>query len=69
MNDDVKTETVRRLKPTLEEGYLKLGDAFEVVAQPIAKGIDLVFGSSLQDCGGCAKRKDKLNKLVKKKMR
>lgn len=67
MSNDVKTETVKQLKPKLEEGYLKLGDAFEVVAQPIAKGIDYIFGSNVQDCGGCGRRKEKLNRLVKKR--
>ena len=67
MSDDVKTETVKQLKPKLEDGYLKLGDAFAVVAQPIAKGIDMIFGSNVQGCGGCEERREKLNKLVKKR--
>ena len=66
-DSEVITETVRHLKPQFESEYLRLGDAFAVIAQPIAKGIDTVFGSNIQGCGGCVKRKDKLNRLVRKR--
>ena len=41
-----------------------LGDAVEMVAQPIAGAIDSLFGTHIQGCGGCQQRKDTLNRLV-----
>jgi hypothetical protein len=32
---------------------MKTGDAIEKVAGPVAKAIDSVFGTHLQNCGGC----------------
>lgn len=37
-----------------------LGDAVEVVAKPVARALGIV------DCGGCAKRKEALNRLTAK---
>lgn len=39
-----------------------LGDKVESIAQPIAKVIDRVAGTNIQECGGCKKRKEWLNK-------
>ena len=39
-----------------------LGDRVEKIAQPIAKVIDRVAGTRIQECGGCKKRKAWLNK-------
>jgi hypothetical protein len=41
-----------------------LCDAVAAVAQPIAKGIDAMFGTNIADCGGCKKRQTKLNKIL-----
>lgn len=41
-----------------------LGDAVASVAQPIAKAIDAIAGTDIQNCGGCAKRKAYLNSLM-----
>lgn len=41
-----------------------LGDLVAVVAQPIAKGIDHVFGTDIQHCKGCMSRQSILNHLV-----
>ncbi len=41
-----------------------LGDAVAAVAQPIARVIDAVAGTDLEHCGGCARRKAALNRLV-----
>ncbi len=41
-----------------------LGDAVAAVAQPIAKAIDAVAGTDMQHCGGCARRKERLNRLA-----
>jgi hypothetical protein len=52
------------------EQYAKLtgtgpgaGDAVEMVAKPIAKAIDAVLGTNIQNCGECAERREKLNAL------
>jgi len=39
-----------------------LGDLVETIAQPIAKAIDKVAGTKIQQCGACKKRKEYLNK-------
>ena len=38
------------------------GDIVAIIAQPIARVIDSVAGTNLQGCGGCAGRRDALNK-------
>lgn len=40
-----------------------LGDVIAAVAKPIARGIDAVIGTDLQNCGGCEQRQESLNKL------
>jgi hypothetical protein len=40
-----------------------LGDAVSLVAHPIAKAIDTVFGTSVSSCGGCAKRQQGWNEM------
>lgn len=41
----------------------KLGDKVAAVAQPIAKAIDSVLGTKLQDCQPCKDRQAALNKI------
>jgi hypothetical protein len=36
------------------------------MAKPIARAIDRVAGTSLQNCAGCAKRRDFLNQITAK---
>jgi hypothetical protein len=50
----------------MPDDYIKLGDAVEKVAKPIAKVIDKVVGTELQNCGGCKARQEKLNRAIKK---
>jgi hypothetical protein len=51
--------------PKLQHPPMKgMGDAVEKLAQPIAKVIDKVLGTNVQGCGGCAKRKQWLNKAI-----
>lgn len=38
-----------------------LGDVVAKVARPIAKAIDHVAGTNLQNCGGCKSRQERLN--------
>lgn len=40
-----------------------LGDVVAVIAQPVAKAIDFMYGTTLADCGGCAQRKEVLNQI------
>ena len=42
---------------------MKPGDAIAIVAQPIARGIDYVFGSDIQHCQGCKGRQEYVNSL------
>lgn len=53
--------TAAELKPSGPKG---LGDLIEIVAQPIAHGIDAVLGTDVKNCGGCGKRKAALNEMV-----
>jgi len=39
-----------------------IGDVMHGIAQPIAKSIDMVAGTKIQQCGGCKKRREALNK-------
>lgn len=48
------------------EDFLLLGDAVERIANPIARIVDKVAGTDLQNCGGCKKRKNRLNRMIKK---
>ena len=41
-----------------------LGDVVAKVAQPVAKAIDAVAGTNLQNCGGCKARQEKLNQIA-----
>jgi hypothetical protein len=45
--------------------WIKIGDAVEVIAQPIAGTIDKLTGSKLKECSSCKKRKEWLNNLTK----
>jgi hypothetical protein len=42
--------------------YRGLGDVVHAVAQPIAKGIDLLVGTHLDECPSCGKRRDDWNR-------
>jgi hypothetical protein len=48
-------------KPMEIPKTIGLGDRVERIAQPIAKVIDKVAGTNIQECGGCKKRKEWLN--------
>lgn len=39
-----------------------LGDVVEIVAKPVAKVSDAVFGTNLRNCEKCPERKEYLNK-------
>ncbi len=40
---------------------MKTGDAIHSIANPIAKGIDALWGTDLAGCSGCSKMRDNLN--------
>lgn len=54
--------TYGQCKPTTRARGL--GDLVAAVAQPIAKAIDAMAGTDIKNCGGCAKRRDVLNRLL-----
>lgn len=44
--------------------YRGLGDVVERIAKPIARGIDRIAGTDIEQCKGCANRRDWLNNLT-----
>lgn len=46
-----------------------LGDLVHAVANPVAKIIDMIAGTNIQNCGGCKKRRRKLNMVFPFKVR
>ena len=54
-------------KPTPKRTKKKgLGDALEAISKPIAKAIDKVTGSNVEECDDCKKRKKALNSITVK---
>ena len=45
------------------DGSVLYGEVVAKIAQPIAKAIDRVAGTNLQDCKACKKRRKKLNEV------
>ena len=41
-----------------------LGDAVAILAQPVARIIDAVAGTSIRTCGDCQKRREAMNRAV-----
>ena len=41
-----------------------LGDAVAVAAKPIARVIDRIAKTDLERCQGCARRQEKLNRMI-----
>ena len=64
IDHDKLEEIVRRFTPERVKPVKGLGDLIYKVANPIAKAIDSVAGTNVQGCGGCAKRREKLNQLM-----
>jgi hypothetical protein len=40
---------------------MRTGDLIATAAQPIAKGIDRILGTDVQNCGGCKQMQNNLN--------
>jgi len=55
---------VAQFTPERLQGVQGLGDLVHKIANPIAKAIDAVAGTNIQGCGGCAKRREQLNKIA-----
>jgi hypothetical protein len=55
----------KAIKRVSARKYRGLGDVVEVVAAPVAGWLDVVLGTDLQRCKGCAGRKEWLNRAVK----
>ncbi len=53
----------RKPLPRPSRKSIGLGDAVEMIAQPIAKGIDRVIKTDFANCAGCSGRKEFLNKI------
>ena len=64
IDHDKLEEIVRKFTPERVKPVKGLGDLIYKVANPIAKAIDSVAGTNVQGCGGCAKRREKLNQLM-----
>jgi len=64
IDHDKLEEIVRKFTPERVKTVKGLGDLIHKVANPIAKAIDSVAGTNVQGCGGCAKRRESLNKIV-----
>jgi hypothetical protein len=43
--------------------FVKPGNAIATVAQPIARGIDYIFGTDIQNCQGCKGRQQYVNSI------
>jgi len=59
-----KLELLARRKEIIERRLRQrgLGDCVERIVQPLARAIDRVAGTKIQQCGGCKKRREALNK-------
>jgi len=55
---------VRQYTPNRIAKVQGVGDLIHKVANPVAKAIDFVAGTNVQGCGGCAKRRENLNKMM-----
>jgi len=59
-----KLELLARKKEIIERRIRQrgLGDRVERIVQPLARAIDRVAGTNIQECGGCKKRREALNR-------
>ena len=44
--------------------YRGMGDVVAALAQPVARGLDRVFGTHLEHCPGCRERQESLNRML-----
>jgi hypothetical protein len=64
INPSVEPDTMDLPEPArvVRKKITGIGDVVHKIAQPIAKSIDMVAGTKIQQCGGCKKRREALNK-------
>lgn len=48
----------------VEPRFKGAGDVVAFIAQPIARGLDMIFGTDLENCGGCKERREALNEAL-----
>jgi hypothetical protein len=64
-NLDIESkEYIALVKKYSPERIKGMGDLVYKFANPIAHGIDAVLGTHIQGCGGCKKRREKLNEIM-----
>jgi hypothetical protein len=56
-----KVSKPTRAAKTSPPKFTGLGDAFALVAQPIARAIDAVAGTDIANCTPCKKRRERWN--------
>lgn len=56
-----KPRQIQAATPIEPKRLRGLGDVVAIVAQPIAQVVDKVAGTKLTKCGGCKRRREKLN--------
>ena len=61
INPSIEPDTPEPAK-VVRKKITGIGDVVHKIAQPIAKSIDMVAGTKIQQCGGCKKRREALNK-------
>ena len=57
-------DPIRRIRA---RKYRGLGDMVEAIAKPVARAIDRIAGTHIENCQGCARRRDYLNLFTKTK--
>lgn len=58
------SEVQKPLPKVSPKKYRGMGDVVHAVAQPIAKMIDHVAGTSIKSCSACGQRREALNRIV-----
>lgn len=71
LEDDFRANVARNTPNAQVQNVAGLGDIVAAVAQPVAGAIDAVAAAvgvktNVKGCGGCKKRRDRLNRLSEK---
>ena len=66
--DDLEAEInlflCSKLPPNFCQKFRGAGDIVHLFADPLAKGIDALLGTSIKRCGGCGQRRAALNEAI-----
>ncbi len=60
MNSE-RSKPIRRVS---SRKYRGAGDVVAKIAKPVARFVDSIFGTDLENCRGCGQRQDKMNKKI-----